>query len=285
MKMQYTEKQLINSLINMKNIILFLLSIVSTQVHAQEVQCIPEPINIQEGDVVSADVLNEILTRINNVVTGGLTNSDVIGTWNCTSRIRQGASGANNGYSQNVLGIFTVTQDLVITEFDDKNIKLNYPHNLGQGFSETGAQECLAIVDNGVIYVKENPGNPGQCYNTGQYEITKKSSQCFVMENINDSRTSCTKKNIPPAAPTSLAATVTSGSIALTWAAGDVTEESYDVQRKSSATGEYSSISLPTTESYTDSTGVRTVTYWYRVFAKNTYGTSMGSNVISVVAQ
>ena len=284
--MQLTVKQLINRVINVKNIVFFLLSIFSTQVHAQEVQCIPEPINIQEGDVVSADVLNEILTRINNVVTGGLTNSDVIGTWNCTSRIRQGASGTNNGYSQNALSIFTVTQDLVITEFDDKNIKLNYPHNLGQGFSETGAQECLAIVDNGIIYITGKPGNTGtQCSNTGQYEITKKASQCFVMENINDSRTSCTKKNIPPAAPTSLAATVTSGSIALTWKAGDVTEESYDIQRKSSATGEYSSISLPTTESYTDSTGVRTVTYWYRVFAKNTYGTSIGSNVISVVAQ
>ena len=82
-----------------------------------------------------------------------------------------------------------------------------------------------------------------------------------------------------------LAATVTSGSVALTWTAGDATEDSYDVQRKSSATGTYTSIGLPTTESYTDTTGVATTTYWYRVFAKNTNGTSIGSNVISVVAQ
>ena len=93
------------------------------------------------------------------------------------------------------------------------------------------------------------------------------------------------KKALPPAAPTSLAATVTSGSVDLTWTAGDATEDSYDVQRKSSATGNYLSIGLPTSESFEDTTVITANTYWYRVFAKNTNGTSIGSNVISVVAQ
>jgi len=269
----------------MRTIILFLVLTISMQVHSQEIQCTPESINIQEGDVVSADVLNEILTRINNIVTGGLQNSDMIGTWTCTSRIREGASGSNNGYSINSLGIFTVTQDIVITEFDDKKIKLNYPHNLGQGIAETGAQECSAIIDNGVIYVTEPEGNGTSCYNTGQYEITKKATQCFVMENINDSRTSCIKKNIPPAAPASLAATVSNGKISLTWNAGDNSETNYDVQRKNSPTGTYISVGLPTTESFEDSSVVNASTYWYRIFAKNDNGTSIGSNVISVVAQ
>ena len=105
------------------------------------------------------------------------------------------------------------------------------------------------------------------------------------MENINDSRTSCIKKNIPPAAPASLAATVSNGKISLTWNAGDNSETNYDVQRKNSPTGTYISVGLPTTESFEDSSVVNASTYWYRIFAKNDNGTSIGSNVISVVAQ
>ena len=93
------------------------------------------------------------------------------------------------------------------------------------------------------------------------------------------------KKALPPSSPSSLNAVVSSGSIALTWTAGDATEENYDIQRKSSAAGAYVSIGLPTSESFEDTTVITANTYWYRVFAKNTNGTSIGSNVISVVAQ
>ena len=78
---------------------------------------------------------------------------------------------------------------------------------------------------------------------------------------------------------------MTSGSVALTWTAGDATEENYDIQRKSSSTGNYVSIGLPTFESFDDTNVITANTYWYRVFAKNINGTSIGSNVISVVAQ
>ena len=85
----------------MRNMILLLVLMVCTQVHAQEVQCIPESINIQEGDVVSADVLNDIFARINNIITGGIETEDLVGTWQCTSTLRPGgASGVQNGYTQ-----------------------------------------------------------------------------------------------------------------------------------------------------------------------------------------
>ena len=285
MDRQYTEKQLINKVVTMRSIILFLVLMISIQAHSQEVQCKPESINIQEGDVVSADVLNDIFTRINNIITGGIDTGDLVGTWQCTSTLRPGeASGIYNGYSQNNLGLFTVSQEVIISSHNDLKVRFSYPHNFGQGYQETGSQECLAHIVNGkIIMTGELIGV--NCNNQGFYDIQMIANQCFRMGNINDSTTNCKKTSIPPLAPSSLSATVSQGAILLSWSAGDNTEISYDIQRKSSATGEYSSISLPTTESYTDSTGIRTVTYWYRVFAKNTYGTSMGSNVISVVAQ
>ena len=274
----------------MKVLITVLLTIHSINIYSQEIQCAPEEITINEGDVVSADVLNDILSQIRSIQTGGINTSDLIGTWQCTSTLRPGgASGIQNGYTQNLLGLYTVTQQVDVTEHNDLKVRFNYPHNFGQGFQETGAQDCLGHIVNGKIVMTNGLTDTGDyegtCYNTGYYDIQMIANQCFRMGNINDSTTNCKKTSIPPLAPSSLSATVSQGAISLSWSAGDNTETSYDIQRKSSATGEYSSISLPTTESYTDSTGLRTVTYWYRVFAKNTYGTSMGSNVISVVAQ
>jgi len=331
--------------------IIFFITPLFVNAHADEVICSPESITINEGDVVSADVLNEILTRINNIQTGGITTPDLLGKWQCTSTLRPGAEGSgviHNGYSQNTNGLYTMTQEVNVTAHNDLKVRFNYPHNFGQGFQETNAQNCLAHIVNGKIVVTNGLTDTGQyentCYNTGFYDIQMLARQCFTMENINDSTTNCTKLNLPPAAPATLAASATSsdkptwsastnyslntvlqsgvnfytvttagttatiapthtsgvitdgtaaltftsaaaGTIALTWTAGDTSEESYDVQRKSSATGAYASIGVPTTESFTDSTVIAATTYWYRIFAKNTNGTSIGSNVISVVAK
>jgi len=73
-----------------------------------------------------------------------------------------------------------------------------------------------------------------------------------------------------------------SASVTLTWTAGDATEINYDVKRKDSAEGTYTSVGTPTAESYVDTTVVTGKTYWYRVFAINTNGTSLGTNVINI---
>lgn len=341
------ENQNIN---NHLNIIFFIYCFVfSLNTQAEDVVCLPEKINISEGDVISAEVLNEILTRINNIQTGGIATSDLLGTWQCTSTNRPGgASGLNNGYTQNSLGLFTVTQEVEITAHNDLKVRMNYPHNFGQGFQETNAQNCLAHIVNGKIVVTNGLTDTGSyentCYNTGYYDIQMLANQCFRMENINESTTNCKKINLPPLAPTALSSVATSsdkpiwsestpyslntviqfggnfytvtsagttsttgpshtsgvaingttvltftsaaaGTVTLSWSAGDATEDSYDVQRKSSATGEYSVIGVPTLESYVDSTVIAGTTYWYRIYAKNTNGTSIGSNVISVVAK
>jgi hypothetical protein len=276
----------------MRRITLILVLMVSIEVNSQEVQCIPEAINIQEGDVVSADVLNEILSQLRSLQTGGIGTEDLIGTWQCTSTLRPGAEGSgviHNGYGQNSLGLYTVTQEVIVSSHNDLKVRFNYPHNFGQGFQETGAQDCLGHVVNGKIVMTNGLTDTGSyeatCYNTGYYDIQMIANQCFRMGNINDSTTNCRKTSVPPLTPSGLSAIVTSGKISLTWNAGDNSETNYDVKRKNSPTGTYVSVGLPTSESYEDTSVVTASTYWYRIFAINNNGTSTGSNVISVVAQ
>ena len=75
-----------------------------------------------------------------------------------------------------------------------------------------------------------------------------------------------------------------SGSIALSWIAGDLTRTGYDIQRKTTFDGTYVSIGTGTGTdiSFTDSSVTVGTTYWYRVFATNANGTSIGSNVVKL---
>lgn len=77
-------------------------------------------------------------------------------------------------------------------------------------------------------------------------------------------------------------ATGTAASVTLSWTEGDATETNYDIQRKTSAEGTYASVGMPVPESFVDSTVTTGTTYWYRVFAINSNGTSLGSNVVNI---
>ena len=246
---------------------------------------------------MSADVLNDILDRIELTLVS-ITSSELLGEWDmeqviCISNSSCWRANINDtGFTDAADGLTTSRLDTV-TFSDDGDGTFSYSQSTYCAFITalgswvgTGGSSCsgsYAIKNNSFIF-------NGQPTGIQAYDMERVSKDRFILTFTAPGSSilniiKLDKKALPPAAPTSLAATVSSGSIALTWTAGDATEDSYDVQRKSSATGTYTSIGLPTTESYTDTTGVATTTYWYRVFAKNTNGTSIGSNVISVVAQ
>ena len=271
----------------MKKIIFILIFTLSFQTYADDYKTAQR---FAAGDVVSADVLNDILDRIElSLVTP--VSSDLLGTWSLIQTTSaNGCLGDGNGctpsgYGAAVDSIYKQRSDTVtFTDGGDGTYSFQTTNYCAfiQGEGNTACNHAYAVIDGRMLLSYD-----GANY---AYVLRKISPTRFVISSYASGSQSYVsirldKQALPPAAPTSLAATVSSGSIALTWTAGDATEDSYDVQRKSSATGTYTSIGLPTTESFTDTTGVATTTYWYRVFAKNTNGTSIGSNVISVVAQ
>jgi len=271
----------------MKKIIFILLFTFSFQTYADDYKTAQR---FNAGDVVSADVLNDILDRI-ELTLKSITAADFVGTWDLTQTTCAGGTLGNcsgltpTGYSPSEDGLYKQRTDTVsFIDDGDGTYSLqttNYCAFVRSGAGDSSCDLKYAVVDRRFIF--QNSGDAA-------YSMQRISDTRIVLSTMASGSASYNiirldKKALPPAAPTSLAATVSSGSIALIWTAGDATEDSYDVQRKSSATGTYTSIGLPPTESYTDTTGVAATTYWYRVFAKNTNGTSIGSNVISVVAQ
>ena len=84
----------------------------------------------------------------------------------------------------------------------------------------------------------------------------------------------------PPSTPTGLTATAGNQQVALTWNASSGAT-SYNVGRATTTGGPYTTISSPTTTSYTDSNVTNGTTYYYVVSATNSAGTSANSSQVS----
>ena len=89
------------------------------------------------------------------------------------------------------------------------------------------------------------------------------------------------KRISSPDAPSSLSATLDSGSVSLSWTENDVNVTSYSIRSKDDAVDDFTELNTSSIALFTDVLEAGT-SRWYRVFAVNAYGTSIGSNVIRV---
>jgi len=281
----------------MKNIFLTFLVITSAISLADDYETAQR---FKEGDTISADVLNDILDRIELALKSS-TTSDLVGTWdvkwktcinggpgNCSSL------NAGNGWSSSVDNLYRTRSDVwTITDDGDGTYSLSIANYCISGASG-GAyynDSCTGRVnvESGIFLfgTESGAGVSQDSDHTETYNIKKVSQSRFQLWQLKSGSNSFVgftldKQSQPPKAPKDLEINLASGKATLSWTAGDSTETGYDVQRKNSIDGNFASIGTPSAESYEDSTIAEGNSYWYRVFATNSNGTSVGSNVIQI---
>lgn len=274
----------------MKKLLLFF-TIFSHNVYA--LTCQDDAIDLNAGDVISADMIKDIFSRISGVSTG-MTPEELDGVWSCTSfnrnRDADNFNGLHNGYTDNSDGIgSSMSQDITFTKQNNDTFIVTYQNNIGQNsMANSSGNTCKGKLIDGALFIMNSPGFTGTCNNVGLYGMRRISKQCFVWEVTNSfpfsSATTCQRKTPAPLAPTNLVAALSSGTVSLSWAAVDAGTVSYTLKAKTSATGTYSDVATDITgTTYTDT--LTSGTKWYRVFGVNASGVSTGSNVVSVVAQ
>ena len=264
---------------------------------------------LNEGDVISAEVFNDILDRI-ELSLKTTTEEDFVGSWDVVQTIcPDGALGncSNNsvtGTTSAVDNLFRQRIDTVTFSDDgDGTYSLqteNYCAFVRTHFAATDNLSCtkeFAVIDGNFII--RDVGSSRYA----AYRLKKISNTRIVLSmNANASASfniiRLDKKNLPPEPPANLSATNSSGTISLSWDAVVATEtflvdgttpvkqsegaaSSYKIQSKDAADGTYTDLATATTNSYTDTITSGT-TRWYRVYAVNEYGTSKGSNVVSI---
>ena len=243
---------------------------------------------LKGGDVISADVFNDIMDRIESSLKS-LSETDLIGTWDlvqtvcrlgntsCSGSAFTGMQvGPDNLYSQRIDTItFSDDGDGTYSAQQTNYCYLRYANDANSpcGFN-------YAIVDGRLIV-------PGVGSSMVSVHIKRISDTRLLISD--SSGTSdfnlirLDKKNLAPKPPTSLIASLSGGTVSLSWTASEGGAISYTIKAKTSATGTYSDVTTGNTSTtYSDS--LSSGTKWYRIFAVNSDGTSIGSNVVSVTA-
>ena len=286
-------------MMKMKKILLILmLGFGGTFVQAENVTCSADPLNFNEGDTLTAAFLQEIIERIDKTLIG-ITNDELIGTWQCTTTLADRGEGTSNGYALETDTLnYTMTQTVTVAADGDYHLKATFPNNMGYASSDSEDQTCRwAMVGGGRLRTIKHPdevdGVEGiVCNNLGSRPITKLTNQCFTMQATNDATVSCKSATPLPLSPKNLSVSVDvdTGIASLAWTTGDSTQTEYIVKRKdtlindkpSSGASAYITLATVTEPSYSDSSIAKGRYSWYRVYAKNANGTSSGSNVIKV---
>ena len=270
----------------MTNIIIFTFFISLFSINSFAITCVDDDIDLNPGDVISADMIKDIFDRISGV-SSGMTPEELDGTWICETQDRAG--GSDNGFTPNSDGIgSSMTQEIDFSIQSDDTFLVSYENSFYSDGPDVRAPfVCRGKLNSGALFNMIDIV-VDSCSTPGIYPMRRISKSCFVWNASNSYggvATTCQKKSLVPLAPTDLSATLsvsgTSGVVSLSWTAGDSNTDNYTIKAKTSNNGTYSDL---TTElsgtTYTDT--ISSGTKWYRVYGVNASGTSTGSNVVSI---
>jgi hypothetical protein len=230
-----------------------------------------QEVTVREGDVISADVINSLISNVSNATQGFADENDLDGEWTCKTYSTDSAGCSQDGpllYSK----VGTLT-------FNAGNSSFNYAGTgdprgcFTGGYTTTGSYS----VRDGYLVTA-----------FGVYNVIKRSNNEFLWElnnaNPPNGYTVCVRNDAPPRAVDNLAATDTASGIKLTWSDQSINNETgFRVERKA-ATASSTFTTLQSlganVVSFTDTSPAIGETWQYRVFAYNSFGDAYTSSVV-----
>jgi hypothetical protein len=239
------------------------------------------------GDVISAEVLNDILDRIELALITPK-SSDFVGSWDllqtttASGCLGNGGDCTLSGRQTPVDNIYSQRTDSVTFSNDgDGTFSLSTSSYCPflQGAQNSPCNISFAVIDGRFLI---HYSGARYAYNVQKISASRFILSVWATGSQSFNVLQLDKQSLPPKSPKNLAIALTSTKASLTWTAGDTSETSYTIKRKSSAAASFSDLGTSTAESYEDTTIVKGNSYWYRVFGIDSDGTSLGSNVIQI---
>ncbi len=250
------------------------------------------PITFNDGDVISADVLNSVLRRINDVLGGFSGPTDLVGSWACKTKIVD-ANCAVPGFVPTGFGGWREKTQTITFSCTDTACQWTaesfFPGSCQTDF--TYARQLTQNYDlSGNQIANKPPGIPSPWTQTYVYNYQKLLPTkflwhiCCVDGNADNAITECVKQNVPPAPVEMLRAAVQGTSVTLTWIPQSTDASGFKVQRRSASTNSWTGVATAQAgaTSYTDG-GLAVGTYSYRVIATNAFGDAMTSSEVQAV--
>lgn len=249
------------------------------------------------GDIISADVLNELFATVSRIVSPP-DMSDLVGTWQCT-KVMIYSAGYDTMFQHyqtpDANGLWRTLQvPLVIA--DGGNGKYTWDSgSTYNAFNYGGDGDACAGHGKISLYGGKLAITWPRCGSfpdlTDIFKVRRLSDTRIEIDagggggggGINSVLLICDKQNIPPVSPSDVAANETNKTVTLTWNDNSSTETGFKILRKDNLTDDFVAIATSQANSTTyQDTVSKSGSYWYRVKATNVYGDSDGSNVVLV---
>ena len=264
---------------------------------------------LRDGDLLSADVLNDILERI-ELSLKPITGSELAGDWrvthytcqqsgvDCAGNLAQkntftfdaafaippGHLDYNDAYSNFSAGSRQL--DLTITSSSADKFSFSSSSSILIDFNNSGADftgdwTCRILSGASTICHKDNDpsviakmdisrASPSQFKLT--YNAQARNFNVLVLNKYVDT----------PTGPTQLTSANTANGNKLTWQDNSSDETAFVIKRKSAIDGTYAELATAGANvvTFTDTAVTQDATYWYRVGARNASGDSLYSNAV-----
>ena len=262
------------------------------------------PLDFKEGDILSAELMNTILQRINNVSTGFARPADLVGNWTCKTAEGSNTGGCHNqdvsspykfkavsgssGYYSATFNIAIKAVNSELLSIESDSILLGCSAYFGYNADNPAPDPPFNYVGilpfNNVLFLEsENVALTPQV----DLNLTKLSPYKFRM--VGDATgavvAECSRNDVPPPPPTSLSATASGTSVSLSWTDQSSDETGFKVQTKTSVSGSWSTTTTTAANATSASVTASSGNNWYRVLATNSNGDSITSNEILVEIQ
>lgn len=240
------------------------------------------PYEFKDGQVISADTLNDLFGRIKMANEGFASASELAGTWSCTTYDLSGQNPTNGmpntQFALNTdLNLQTITQTWTFSS-NGQTLSMDKLQLGGIADNNNGGcagQSSFSYKVSIIAPYLALTGNQGCTNGNGYVLAVKRTSPYKFISPLKQTVISCTAVNQPPNPPGDLTAETRTGGVALSWTDAGGGTASFSVLKK--VGGVYTEVGTTnsSTVTYTDSSG--SVGDMYRVKSVNSNGASLAS--------
>lgn len=271
---------------------LFLIGVIGTSTAAADQYSTTH--RLKAGDVISADILNEIFDEIEKV-NRHVQIEELVGSWSCTKYMNSsyyGASDTAPTYQAADIDALWYFVSFPLSIVDDGDGTFSWAST---GIDAFGPNDNCSNTGNISVFQGDFAVSFYQCIDVAKndllvwaYDVTRKSSSQIKFKNASSGSINlvCDKLDLPPTNPDVLTSSGSGTNVTLSWQDLSTDEVGFNVYRRDAIDKQFEKIAtVPTdTVSYVD-TVPGPGTYWYRVRSENANGESVGTNVIKLVIE
>lgn len=239
------------------------------------------PYTFKDGQVISADTLNDLFDQIRQGTRGYSSEAELNGTWNCKTYDPAPVGTRTNGMPNMNFqidpdaGILSVSQTWTFSNngrsltMDKVKIGGSMANNTGVCQGATSFPYAVKLIESTLMLSGQNGcvGGDGSALavtRVSPYKFRATTSNTVIV---------CTAAVQPPAPPSDLIATAGASGVSLRWTDNGGNPSGFSVLKK--VNGVYSEIATPSGNTYTDTSGV--AGDLYRVKSVNANGASLAS--------